>query len=628
MQLKSLTFALGLGFLGGFNAVAETPAEPKLLIIYDSSNSMWGELSDASRKYEEGRTALANLLDSDLGGRDIGFRAYGHRDPQDCQDTELMVPFGPADARASEISTAVSSIRPTGKTPITFSLTEGLKDLGDSRGDILLITDGLETCDADPCDLVRAWSDTGIDIKVHVVGIGLNTVEQAAMQCLTAATDGTYLDAQSAATLTAALEDIGELVAQPEAVQPEPEPEPAPVNEIYRVRVQVQDANGREYPPEGFVVLPDGTQKPLTTGGIAVVGNEGGSYPVQVGVRLADGTVYEPVDVTAEITDPGTTDITVEVQPPARVIVKFIEKGEPHPGALVTATLGREPSFSFRPDRIALVRPGHYQLRTQPNADNDLTTMANMLADETTEVVFDLTRVVKFNVRYELPDGSIYRRSSSLYRDGEEAYRLHKTNSVDVKPGTYELRSDDLLLPFPPRNIEVTGREDFVVLPMPAGFLRVNYADQPQNYVVKPGRAFIAPGGGSQTAYAGLDALIPVAPGDYVVQPHDRVGFVDPVSVSVANGETVDVTLTPMPLGAVRVVYAENANYETPPNRASIKPLDGQPFKNLFLSLGTDYRVLPGRYLVEGWAAAGDFTPVEVTVTAGTVTDVVLTLAE
>ena len=62
----------------------------KLLIIYDSSNSMWGELSDKSRKYEAGQDALATLLKDPISGLQIGFRAYGHRRPADCTDSELV----------------------------------------------------------------------------------------------------------------------------------------------------------------------------------------------------------------------------------------------------------------------------------------------------------------------------------------------------------------------------------------------------------------------------------------------------------------------------------------------------------------------------------------------------------
>ena len=99
LTLRTAIFVLVLGALViGTTAHAEKPSgetneTERLLIAYDSSNSMWGELEDKSRKYEAGRTALSAFLETDLSDREIGFRAYGHRDKTDCRDSELIVPF-------------------------------------------------------------------------------------------------------------------------------------------------------------------------------------------------------------------------------------------------------------------------------------------------------------------------------------------------------------------------------------------------------------------------------------------------------------------------------------------------------------------------------------------------------
>ena len=41
--------------------------------------------------------------------------------------------------------------------------------------DIILVTDGLETCDADPCALAAQLAQEGIAIRAHVVGFGLTS---------------------------------------------------------------------------------------------------------------------------------------------------------------------------------------------------------------------------------------------------------------------------------------------------------------------------------------------------------------------------------------------------------------------------------------------------------------------
>ena len=113
---------------GDSSTVVKTGADGRIYVVYDSSGSMWGELADKSRKYEAGRTALSTFLETDLGGREVAFRAYGHREKADCRDSELIVPFSPLDVAKPKINDAVANIRPMGKTPINYSLREASKD--------------------------------------------------------------------------------------------------------------------------------------------------------------------------------------------------------------------------------------------------------------------------------------------------------------------------------------------------------------------------------------------------------------------------------------------------------------------------------------------------------------------
>ncbi len=211
--------ASGLCLIFGWFAVSVWAEEVKTLIIYDSSNSMWAEMSDGARRYEASRRALADALGSDLEQHSVGLRAYGHRRKQDCADTELLVPFTAASSAIQSVQDAVNRIRPTGKTPITRSLIAGLEDL-DGAGNILLITDGIETCDADPCQLTRQWADQGIDVKVHVVGVGLTSNERSALQCISEPGGGLFLDANSMDEFAGAMsEATSEISATPETAQ-------------------------------------------------------------------------------------------------------------------------------------------------------------------------------------------------------------------------------------------------------------------------------------------------------------------------------------------------------------------------------------------------------------------------
>ena len=285
----------------------DTPPQPaktgKVLVVYDSSNSMWGAFGDGTRKFEAGRKALASVADNGIGNRQIAFRAYGHRRAGDCRDSELIAPFSSAEASGSAIVEAANNIRPTGKTPITYSLKEGLKDMGGGPGDILLISDGIETCDADPCALMNEWKDANINIRVHVVGVGLNDMERTAMTCIAETSDGKYFDAISAEGFETALGDASEII---EASEPE-----VPETAIrHAIVYRAVDASGRKYSDAEGRLLKDGVvvdKRTVAAGRGRNQVDSPGEYALEVGALLRDGTIYQPVQVPVSVEGPGDT---------------------------------------------------------------------------------------------------------------------------------------------------------------------------------------------------------------------------------------------------------------------------------------------------------------------------------
>lgn len=258
-----MAFALAIGW---YSYAQE--AEKRLLIVYDSSNSMWGELADESRKYEAGRTALSALLSEDLSGHSIGLRPYGHRVADDCRDTELLVPFAEAQTARGAFAAAVSGIRPTGKTPITYSLRQGLGDLGERGGDILLISDGIETCDVDPCELMREWRDAEVNVRVHVVGVGLSDLERGAMQCIAETSGGQYFDADSRANFETALVDASTAIETPQS-------EPAVQSGQYALILEARNADGVSFLSQGTLASESGDTLTVTTNGRNVLPGAG-----------------------------------------------------------------------------------------------------------------------------------------------------------------------------------------------------------------------------------------------------------------------------------------------------------------------------------------------------------------
>lgn len=615
----------GITMSGAAIAQDDEPAagtSSKVLIIHDWSNSMWGTFADGSRKYEAGITALTNALNSGFGGRDVGYRAYGHRQPGDCRDSELVSDFGALDMVRPTIVDTLSEVRPTGKTPITYSLQEGLKDFDGASGDILLISDGIETCDADPCDLMREWTASNVSIRVHVVGVGLNDLERTAMACIAEESGGTYLDADSPDGFDEALNQVSE------SIETASVPDPVEPSGSHAIIIRAHDENDRDYRIGGEIFLNGEKVGDATSIGYGRnVVNGPGTYEIQVGALLQDGTIYRPVRQTVAVETSGDTRTDVLVEAPARVTAKFIEDGEPHRGSLVTAWQDGREVFSFRAVDEALAAPGTYEFRATPNDDNQLS-LTETLAEETdTELVFELNQTFEFMIVYKLPNGDTFKRNGELWQNGEKVYSTY-TRFSGARPGIYQHRSDHQNLPI--ENVEIVISEDqqIIEVPVEAGFITINFAENLYDYAreKRPTRAQLASLDRGNSAYSRPGTAIPVKPGRYAVEGFGNDGFFDRPEVDIANGESLDVLMTPKPLGELVMTYAASDNYLSDPDRGSAYALDGQRIIGGILRPGAVRKFLPGRYRVEGYSYSGDIVPQDVEVIAGQRTEVELRL--
>lgn len=592
----------------------------KVLVIHDWSNSMWGAFADGSRKYEAGVAALTNALDAGFGGRDIGYRAYGHRQPGDCRDSQLISDFGTLDTVRPTIVETLGQVRPTGKTPITYSLQEGLKDFQGGSGDILLISDGIETCDADPCDLMREWKANNVNIRVHVVGVGLNEMERTAMACIADESGGTYLDAQSSDGFDEALGQVAE------TIETSSEPAPLEPSGTYAITIRAHDSNDRDYRIGGEILLNGdviGDASSIGYGRNVVEGP--GEYEVNVGPLLRDGSIYRPVRQSVTVESVGDTQVDVLIEAPARVTAKFIEDGEPHPGSNVSAWQDGEEVFTFRAKDEALAAPGLYEFRAEPNADNKLALRETLTEDTDTELVFELNKTVRFMIVYRLPNGDTFKRNGELWQNGEKVYGTYSRFS-DARPGIYQHRSDDQNLPIEGVEVEITEDDQIIEIPVEAGFVTISFAETLENYArgKLPTRALLVSLDRGNSDYSTPGRVIAVKPGRYAVEGFGNDGFFDRPEFDIASGESLDVMLTPEPLGELVMTYADSENYLREPDRGSAYALDGQRIIGGILRPGVVRKFLPGRYRIEGWSYAGDIPPQEVEVVAGERNEVVL----
>jgi hypothetical protein len=188
-------------------------AAERAIIVLDGSGSMWAQIEGKAR-ITIARETLSSVLSSMPDDLELGLMTYGHRERGNCGDIEMLVQ--PASGTAGAISAAANKINPKGMTPLSDAVRLAAEELRftEEKATVILITDGLETCEVDPCALGTDLEAQGIDFTTHVLGFGLSDDEGRQVARLAENTGGKYLSAQDGDALVEAL-SLNRLQRQP-----------------------------------------------------------------------------------------------------------------------------------------------------------------------------------------------------------------------------------------------------------------------------------------------------------------------------------------------------------------------------------------------------------------------------
>lgn len=209
-----------LGWLGTAQpARADSPT--RVLLLLDVSGSMNEKISGGGTKFAAAKRALKQVAGALPAGTEVGLRVYGSKiaepkaqNPKACSDSQLVLPIGPLDK--SKMYRAVDSFTAKGETPIAYSLEKSVADLGTTGKRVLvLISDGQETCKADPCPTARKLAKSGVDLQFNAIGLAVNGKARKQLQCIADAGDGNYYDASNTSELTTALQKISQRALRP-----------------------------------------------------------------------------------------------------------------------------------------------------------------------------------------------------------------------------------------------------------------------------------------------------------------------------------------------------------------------------------------------------------------------------
>ena len=197
MKILKLSVAILFGFSISLYA---NDTNAKTVIILDASGSMWGQIKGKA-KITTAKEALNDFVknwdENKLG--ELGITVYGHRKKSDCTDIEAIVPIGPVGKKEKEkIYSKIKKIQARGKTPISLAIEQEAKKLKESGVEvatIILISDGIDSCNADPCETAKKLKGQGIEIQIPVIGFDVDKKAKQQLECIATATGSIFIPA-------------------------------------------------------------------------------------------------------------------------------------------------------------------------------------------------------------------------------------------------------------------------------------------------------------------------------------------------------------------------------------------------------------------------------------------------
>ena len=166
--------------------------QSSLMLILDASGSMEDSFGSQS-KMEAAKQAVRNIITQLPPDREFGLTVYGNRKANSCNSVTTLASLGRTDR--SSVLAELANVKADGETPIATSIQEVARSIKDSSSEttIVLVSDGAETCDGNPCEVVKQLKSDGYNFTFH--GVGVDTLAEADEQlsCLAREGGGVYI---------------------------------------------------------------------------------------------------------------------------------------------------------------------------------------------------------------------------------------------------------------------------------------------------------------------------------------------------------------------------------------------------------------------------------------------------
>ncbi|KAB2919159.1 MAG: VWA domain-containing protein [Hyphomicrobiaceae bacterium] len=214
-------YSVAAMLLAGFTQTthAETP-DRSIALIIDASGSMKARLDNGQARIDAAKDAVEALVRGLPDRQRLALWAYGHQSPtkaRNCRDTQLLSSFQPIGDNRAEVLRLSRELKPQGYTPITLVLEQAANGLKPETASpsrvVILVSDGKETCEGDPCAVARALAKADSGLVVHTIGFAVDVAARYQLQCIARVGRGTYFEADTTPRLVERLSAAVKTVA-------------------------------------------------------------------------------------------------------------------------------------------------------------------------------------------------------------------------------------------------------------------------------------------------------------------------------------------------------------------------------------------------------------------------------
>ncbi|MEJ8574351.1 vWA domain-containing protein [Microbaculum marinum] len=527
----------------------------KVILVLDASGSMWGQI-DGRTKIEMAREAVATILSTWRASDELGLIAYGHRSKGDCNDIEVLMAPGSLDRDGFQAT--VNKLNPKGKTPMTEAVRQAATALRSTEqaATVILVSDGEETCNADPCAVASELEAAGVGLTVHAVGLDIaDPKTRAQLQCIAENTGGMFVSADNAEELETALQTTVAAAQQATAEPAQPKQEaPQPVSPVTLEAMAVM--------VEGGAAITEGLAWDVFAAGAdgAAAGDPiEYSYDSPYRAELAPGAYVLRVShglVTAEtpveIEAGKTAEETLVLNAGIAKVRAFAAEGASDPldaaftlrngdGSIDATEYGTEVSF--------IAAAGPWQLTVNHGAATT-SVPVEVTAGETTELDIVIgTGTIHASATYSgagdaVADGLFFELVPASKPDGEPVVYSYDPRAVLVVPaGDYLLRATAGLAKVSTPVTVAAGGEASVTAVLSAGVIAVTRGEEFSSCEILGAKKDIA-GNRANFGYWYDQQFQTVAPaGDYAVVCARDDGTKEEAPATVTAGERTETAM-------------------------------------------------------------------------------------